>query len=226
MTTYQLRAAQPLRWLGGKIDIRVEIDTGLLGAFGLWDSAQWDQDVWGSRDPAWSDITEFSELINTAQGTQTWGSRFEAGSMSILVSNTDGRFTPDSGVDPFHLPFRPGRRIRVVALPDPDATGQPDEKKPLFTGYIDSTADAFDEGGYLITTTLNCLDFMALWGQHNPTALEDPTGVQTTSERVHAALDRMGWPMEGRDIQTGLHTMQTSHLAQSTLEECAPSRGC
>jgi Concanavalin A-like lectin/glucanases superfamily len=220
-TSYKLRGATPLKWLGGQIDIRVEVDTGLAGAFGLWDSAQWDVDLWGQRDPAWADITPFCETIQTNQGTQTWGNRFEAGSMSVLVSNTDGRFTPDSGVNAFHLPFVPGRRIRVVAIPDPDHTDQPEDKVPLFTGFIDSMNDSYDEGGYLITTTLTCLDYMSLWGQHNPTALEDATGVQSTDERVHAALDRMNWPEELRDIQEGVHTMQTSHLAQSTLEECA-----
>src|SRR5690606_11582850 len=63
-------------------------------------------------------------------------------------------------------------------------------------------------------------DFMADWQAFNPLALETPTGVQRTDQRVAAALDRLGWPEEDRDIQVGEHTMQSSFLAQSVLEEC------
>jgi hypothetical protein len=64
------------------------------------------------------------------------------------------------------------------------------------------------------------MDAMALLHGHNPIALETPTGVQATHERVEAALDRAGWPEDKRDIREGEHTMQSSYLAQSVLEEC------
>lgn len=207
-------------WLGGQIDIRVEIDTGLAGSpFLLWDVGEWDVDVWGADDPDWADITGFVEDIRTDQGMEKWGQRFETGSVGVVLDNRDGRFSPESGVAPFHLPFRPGRRLRVVAIPDPTA---PLDKKPLWTGSIESTSDQFDEGGSIVTTTIHGLDFMARWGIHNPPALDTPTGVEDTHDRVAAALDRMGWPddADNRDVQTGEHTMQSSHLAQSTLEEC------
>lgn len=206
--------------LGGQIEVRVEVDTGLAGSsFMLWDVGEWDVDLWGSEDPDWADTTEFVESIEINQGTERWGQRFETGSATMILDNTDGRFTPDSGFKPFHLPFRPGRRIRVVAIPDPDS---PLDKEPQFTGVIDSIVPVFDEGGFLITVQLNCLDFMKLWAGHDPPALVSPTGVQDTHERVATALDRMDWPDDAdhRDIQTGQHTMQTSSLAQTTLEEC------
>lgn len=209
------------RSLGGQIEVRVEIDTGLAGStFMLWDVGEWDVDTWGSVDPDWADITDFVESVEIRQGTERWGDRFETGSATMTLDNTDGRFTPESGFSPFHLPFRPRRRLRVVAIPDPD---DPLGKEPQFTGFIDSISPVFDDGGYLITVQLNCLDFMALWGGHDPVALETPTGVQDTHDRVGSALDRMDWPddVDHRDIQTGEHTMQSSHLAQTTLEECA-----
>lgn len=62
---------------------------------------------------------------------------------------------------------------------------------------------------------------MAAWAGFNPPMLSTPTGVQLTSARVAAALDRMDWPSALRFIETGKHSMQTSHLAQSVLEECS-----
>ena len=209
---------QILKWLGGPVDVRLEIDTGLEGAtFGLWDSAIWDVSTWGSEDPAWTDATPFVFSVEFTAGAQRWGQRFQSASLSVVVDNTEGIFTPDSEVEHWHLPFRPGRRIRVVAIPDYlDGT-----KYALFTGQIDSINDSYDDAGHAITTTIIASDFISVWQAHNPAMLETPTGVQTTSERVHAALDRMDWSMARRIVQTGVHTMQTSYLAQTTYEECA-----
>lgn len=212
---------QVLKWFeGGLIDVRVEVDTGLSPETvgGVWGTALWDDGRWGDSDPSWFDLSAYVMGINIAQGTERWGRRMTAGSCSITVDNTSGIFTPGSSAPaPWLLPFRPGRRIRVVAVPDPDA---PTAKVPLFTGKIDSAKDTLSEAGFNLATTLVCLDFMEDWHAHNPPALSSPTGVQDTHERVEAALDEMGWDAALRDIQTGAHTMQTSDLAQTTLEEC------
>lgn len=210
---------QILRTFGGQVDVRVEIDTGLAGStFGLWDSAEWDVDAWGAEDPDWNDITPYVVNVSIDRGATRWGERFRAGTATIVVDNTSGIFTPDSLVpSPWHLPFRPGRRIRVIAIPDPTA---PLTKQSLFYGEIDATFDSFGEGASDLYVSLPCTDFMASWADHDPPALETATGVQDTDERVNAALDRMDWPVGLRDIQTGVHTVQTSFLAQSTLEEC------
>lgn len=210
---------QILQWLGGQIDVRVEIDTGLAGSsFGLWGVGTWGVATWGSADPDWNDITPYVLGVNIDQGAARWGERFQAGTASVTLDNTTGVFTPDAGVpSPWHLPFRPGRRIRVVAIPDPDA---PLDKVPLFYGEIDASFDVFGDAAFSLEVVLPCTDFMGAWSGHNPPALGTPTGVQTTDDRVTAALDRMAWPAGLRDIQVGEHTMQSSHLAQSTLEEC------
>lgn len=210
---------QILRTFGGPVDVRVEIDTGLDGStFGLWDAATWDESIWGSEEPSWNDITPYVLGVSIDRGASRWGERFQTGTATITLDNTTGVFTPDSNVpSPWYLPFRPGRRIRVVAVPDPD---DPLDKHPLFYGEIDASFDAFDSAAFDLYVTLPCTDFMGSWSDHNPPALLTPTGVEDTDERVISALDRMSWPAGLRDIDTGLHTMQSSFLAQSTLEEC------
>jgi hypothetical protein len=134
------------------------------------------------------------------------------------VDNTSGIFTPESGVAvPWLIPFRPGRRVRVVAIPDLTA---PLVKVPLFTGRIDASNDQFSGAGFDIRARITATDFMGVWGAFDPPALDTPTGVQSTSDRVEAALDRLGWDAGARDIQSGTHTMMSSFLAQTTLEEC------
>src|SRR5690606_16326013 len=115
--------AQPLRWLGGPIDVRVEVDTGGGAGFetGLWDVSRWGEALWGSVDPDWQDMTRYVIEVTIDRGAERWGQRFRVGTCSIVVDNTDGFFTPgvDAPSSPFFREFRPGRRIRVVALPDP-----------------------------------------------------------------------------------------------------------
>lgn len=211
--------AQPLHWLGGQIDVRVEIDTGGGEGLGfLWDEGRWDEGRWGSTDPVWVDMTHFDGRplvlsVDLDEGAERWGERFRAGIGTIIVDNTSGIFTPDSGVpDPWFREYRPGRLIRVVAIPDPD-TGI---KVPLFTGRLDASKDMIHAND--IEAVLTAVDFMGDWANFNPLA-GTATGAQSTDERIHAALDRYEWPAADRDIQEGVHNVQSSDLAQSTLEE-------
>lgn len=209
---------QVLRWVGGKIDIRVAIATNLdpEGA-ALYDEALYDESFYASENLAWEDISEFVEQITYRRGAERWDSRFTTGTGTIVLDNTTGLFTPiGDGANPWSLPFRPGRLVRVTAHPDPTS----EDEVVLFTGRIDSSEDEFDDAGFLLTTTLMLFDVLGDLAGINPPALESATGVQSTHARVNAALDRAEVPSEVRDIQTGEHTMQTSFLAQSVLEEC------
>ena len=203
---------QILRWLGGPIDVRVEIDTGLAADN---PQARWDVDRWGADDPAWTDVSPYVFEVGIRAGIERWGERFVSSSAAITLDDTTGLFTPDSGQGDWLLPFRPGRRIRVVAIPD-EETG----KVPLFTGQIDSTEDLYDDAGHAITTQVVCTDFMAVLAAYNPAMLETPTGTQSTDARVNAALDRIDYPPASRIVQPGQHSMQSSYLAQTVLEEC------
>ena len=203
--------------LGGQIQIRVEVDTGGgegLGA--LWDTGRWDQNRWGSVDPVWVDLTAYVVAVAIHQGAERWGERYETGTASVTVDNTTGIFTPESGVpDPWFREFRPGRRMRIVAIPDPE-TGV---KVPLFTGRFEGLEGHPDDAGYAITATLSLHDYAGDWAAFDPLETTD-TGNQRTDLRVHAALDRYGWPTDERDIQVGDHNVTGSTLSDTTLEEC------
>lgn len=209
--------AEVLHWLGGHVDIRVEIDTGVGDALSpaLWDVGLWDEDLWGSEDPDWFDMTRWVESIAIEMGAERWGERFQAGTAQIVVENISGIFSPGVVIpdDPFVRAYRPGRKVRVVAIPDED-TGT---KVPLFTGRLDSTRDTHDPATQDIRATLHCVDFMGDWAAFDALA-QSATGVQTTDERVEAALDLYEWPADERDIQAGEHTVQSSDLAGTTLE--------
>ena len=203
--------------LGGQIAIKVEVDTGAgegLGA--LWDSGLWDYHRWGAEDPDWVDLTDYVLAVSIHQGAERWGARYETGTASVTVDNTTGIFTPESGSpDPWFREFRPGRKMRIVAVPDPD-TGV---RVPLFTGRFEGLTGDPADAGHAITATMQLFDFMGDWAAYDPLETTD-TGNQRTDVRVQAALDRYGWPADERDIQTGDHNVTGSTLSDTTLEEC------
>ena len=217
--------AQSLLWAGGQIDVRVEVDTGTTDSgveFALWGEDLWAEFLWASSAPGWLDLSIFVLDLDFDGGAERWGQRFKTGTATIILDNTTGIFTQDADVvKPFHLPFRPGRKIRVVAIPDPSADPESvGYRVPLFTGIIDSTTDDYAYGAWDNTTRVLCFDNGAVWSGFNPPMLSTPTGVETSDARVTSALDRLNWPVGDRDIQTGEHSLQSSDLAQSTWEEC------
>ena len=134
----------------------------------------------------------------------------------MTVDNHTGIFTPEIGVDdPWFRTFRPGRRLRIVTIPDPESG----VRVPLFTGRLAAVYGNASEAGYDLTSTLEIVDYMGDWNAYDPLEMA-ATGAQRTDLRVHAALDRYGWPTDDRDIQTGFHNVQTSTLSETTLEEC------
>lgn len=217
MTTPVGHPAQIVSWLGGQVAVRVEVDLGPgEGVGGVWDESLWDEGVWGEESPTWTDISEWVLEIQIDYGFQRWGERSSAGTCSVLVDNTLGYFTPDGTAEaPFFRPYRLGRRLRVVAIPDPT---DPDTVVPQFTGRIDSSNDLFDQGGFEVTATIACTDFMGSWARSQP-APSAATGVQRSDLRVAAALDKFGWSATDRDLQVGTHDLLSSTLAETTLEE-------
>lgn len=209
---------QLLRWLGGQISIAVRIETGLaLEGSAVWGSAEWDVAVWSSEDLAYQDVSDAVIEVAYRRGAERWDARFTSGSATVTLDNTSGMFTPISDApQPWGVPFRPGRRVQISCLPDPTSAA----RVVIFTGRIDDRSDEYSAAGADLTTTLSLIDVLGELGANNPPALDVATGVQSTHARVGAALDYGGIDPGIRDLQTGVHTMETSFLAQSTLEEC------
>ena len=124
-----LAPGQPLRWLGGQIDVEVRVATGLDPALSaLWDYApptgtlaRWDVSPWGADDLAFQDISEWVEEVGYTRGAEAWDTRYTAGTGTVVLDNSNGQFTPVSDApDPWGVPFRSGRKVQISVLPNPD----------------------------------------------------------------------------------------------------------
>lgn len=201
------------------MDIAVRVATGLASSdAALWDAALWDTGVWNAVDLAYQDISEYVEEVTYRRGAERWDSRYTAGTATVTLDNTTGLFTPISDApQPWGVPFRPGRQVQISCIPDP---ASPDVRVTLFTGRIDDREDHYEEAGAELTTRIDLVDILGELGANNPPALETATGVESTSERVASALDYAGIDPDLLLIDVGVHHMETSYLAQPTLEEC------
>lgn len=204
-------------WSQGEVSFRVEIGLGATGAgSSIWDTAEWETGVWGDTEINWVVVSSDVLAASTSRGRDRWGERVRTSTAQIVFANDTGRYNPESGVPGIGgLTLRPGRRIRFSGNAGAGWI-------PLFTGVIDALEESYAPGGENIITTMLAYGYAGLLANENPPALGSAVGAgDLTSERVDRVLDAFGWPDEtgDRSIQTGIHTMPSTTLARSRLEE-------
>lgn len=83
-------------------------------------------------DPAvWTDVSLWTRSVQTNRGRTHELNRFEAGTATIVLDNSDGRFSPFNGSSPYSPNVVPYRQIRVRALWN-------GIMYPLFRGHIEA----------------------------------------------------------------------------------------
>ena len=207
------------RQLGGLVDFKVEIATGVenVDDAGIWapDANQglWDTAVWNASEPYWIDITPRTMLVSTNRGRDRWEQRFRTGTAASTLDNQDGVLSLDTG-KLGQLGLRPGRWFRLSGRV-PTRTGF----IPLYVGQIDSMADKYSAAAAGINSGWQLLDWFARWAIDDPPALLTPVGAgELTSDRVLRVLALLDWPPSLLSVQTGWNTMQETTLPASRLE--------
>ena len=83
-------------------------------------------------DPAvWTDVSLYTQSIQTNRGRQHELNRFEAGTATVVLDNKDGRFSPFNTSSPYNPNVLPYKQIRVRALYN-------GVYYPIFRGHIES----------------------------------------------------------------------------------------
>jgi hypothetical protein len=165
--------------------------------------------------PTWSSITQdivsftIARPMTRLQGP-IWN--YQAGTCSIVLDNSDGKYDPDNAGSPFAgnlLPMVPIRfRVDVGSL-----------EYKLWFGYADGwqPAQVTYEGEYA-ELTLNGTDAVKILTGLTLAALGSPTGVGAdTGARVLDILQRSGWytSAEWKAIDTGNSLLQGTSLGDT-----------
>lgn len=199
---------------------RFQVELGLATQTGsdVWDTGTWGTATWAATSPVYVDVTEHVLGFTCKYGRTRFDERMKTGNARITFDNAEGWFNPDAGED-FNesLALRPGRWIRLSAVRDTD-----NAQWDLWEGYVYSIEERYTNGGSDSITVVDAFDFAGLMAQHDEPAQSAAGSGELSGARVHRVLDEFG-PVDGgwpwRDVAGGLHTMQSTTLAQNLLEE-------
>ena len=169
----------------------------------------------------WTDVTAYSRSLSIRRGaTRAEGPvlRFEAGTASVTLDNSDRRFDPTNLSGPYvtggETDVRPMRGLRITATYNGTVY-------PLFKGYADAWDISYDEPSYS-TCVLTATDATKVLANYDRVALGSPVGASELSgARVHRVLDSVLWPagLDYRDVDAGKSTLQGTTMDRSAWEE-------
>jgi len=175
----------------------VTVELGLSKAFTLDDPVA---GVIGSTEftiggVAWADVTDRVRGISISRGKNRDLDRFNAGSLSVELNNTDRAFDPLYTSSPFYGNIVPRRDVRVLA----DGTAQ-------YVGKVTDWNLGYDPSGQSIAAldAADALTFLAQQVLTVGTAVEQTSGARVNAVLSQATID---WPLTDRNIDTGASTL-------------------
>lgn len=100
---------------------------------------------------SWTDETLKLRSAATSRGRDDLLDQFDAGSMSVVLSNADRRFDPNYSAGPLFGNLLPMRRVRFSATYN-------STDYPIWCGFLDDLPQSYDIGGRDATVELRCTD--------------------------------------------------------------------
>lgn len=131
-----------------------------------------------TQPPVWTDITPYVRGVDYQSGRQFELDQFEAGTMSVVLSTNDGRFSPENTTSPYAAYLTPLRRCRLIA--EWDGTVY-----PLWAGFVETWEPVANEHGKDLVTMMRAADAFkaARYFDVNQTF-----GAQVAGDRVRGLL--------------------------------------
>lgn len=164
--------------------------------------------------PTWNEVTCDVQSIGIRYGREKFTNRYEVGSFSVSVLNTDGEFSYQD-YPPNNL--RPGRYIKGVML------YKTTQEWPLFYGIIDSLQDGYRMDGHAVTI-IQALDPSTLLSNIQvPTVSYRVDSTYTAgSWRINALLRAAGWFSDRQYAASSDPFIQQAIIAngRSVRDEC------
>jgi hypothetical protein len=201
-------------WLELQVLLDVGAHDGSDPTFTLDDPAhgQLDVGVLGSPIEPYSDVTCDARALQWQYGaTRSDGvlTRWEAGSAAVVLDNNRGQYPVAADETPIVPMCGLVVNARLTALANGGTVGA---WAPMFTGYVNSFALAYD--GLDATVTVAATDGTALLADYESPALGAPVGAgETASARVARILDQAEWPAAARNLEAGGQAMAATDLS-------------
>lgn len=169
-------------------------------------------------EEVWEDVSEYVQSVSTNRGSSRVESpliRYEAGTATVVLRNTDRRFDPTNLDGPYVVAdasqLTPMRVVRIRATWDGVVYD-------LFRGYADSWQVSYD-GPNNSTCTLIATDAFKVFAGIDRSAVVAVGAGEDAGARIDRILDSLGWSATDRIVADGDTTLQATTLEGDGLTE-------
>lgn len=171
---------------GVTYEISVGFSTALTGTFILGSSILGGPDVLAGPFvfPAWVDVTADVQQVDTRRGRSDDMATMQAGTCTLTLRDTTGKYAPDNSAGPFFGQLVPLRPVRARSTISGQTTS-------IFTGWVTDITSNPDRGTQ--KATIQCKDLFAWMDQDGALPTIAPTGPTTTGAAIGLILDAIGW---------------------------------
>jgi hypothetical protein len=184
------------------------------GAYLSWDDpvrGLWGTGLW-APDQVWTDVTPWLQTCSWQRGaTRVEGPvlRYEAGTATVTLNNSDGRFHPLNLTGPYVSAGRTQVRPMVPVRIRGTYGGL---WYDLWRGFADGW-DITHPSPTFSQATVSCTDAQKVFGSKSRAATLNPGSVgELSGARVHRIADSAGWPVPDRLVDAGQSTLQGTTL--------------
>jgi len=158
------------------------------------------------------DLTSQTVAINIRRGRDLLQDKFNPGTCSIRVLDTNGNWNPQNPASPYFGKLQPLRKLRIFAT----FLGQ---TYPLFAGYTTTYAYSYPKNEDLGYIDIQATDAFTLFNKSAVTTVTGATAGETSGNRINDILNTIGFPTSQRDIDTGNVTVQNDPGTLRTVLE-------
>jgi len=168
----------------------------------------------------WSDITDYVVSFSVSRtSTRTQGPlwNYEAGTCSIVLDNSDGRFDPDNINGPY---VNAGDSQVTPMVPVRISATFGSNSYDLFHGFADSWVPAdFTYDGDYVELTLSATDAFKVLSQINLATITSEGAGAYSGDRIKDLLQRAGWytSLEWQSLDKGDFQLQGTTLGSDAL---------
>lgn len=159
-----------------------------------------------------TDVTGFVRSISINRGASSdgvWPPHYQAGTATLVLDNSDGRFDPFNNAGPYEqdgLSLIVPRRVWIqIAVNDGDG------ESPVFTGSVERWVPSYPATGKDAVCAAHCVDFTARLSSIDRTGGTAVGSDEVTSDRIERILDALGG-FDDREIS------QNTGLTQNALD--------
>src|SRR5262245_37480588 len=173
-------------------------------------------------DVTWTDVSEFVLSVATTRGARRIESpviRYEPGTATILLDNSDRRFDPTNLAGPYVAAgvtqVTPMRAVRVTAIYAGVAYN-------VWRGFADEWRISYADPSWS-QVVLTATDAFKVVANFDRSAVAAVGAGEDTGTRINRILDSIGWSATDRNVDaggaSGSMALQATTLADNSLAE-------